>query len=255
MVDIHNHILFGVDDGARTIEDSINMIKEEISSGVNQIILTPHFNKRIDASIETINNNFEMLQAQVISENINVELFLGSEVYMDRNYYETIWESSYNTLAGSRYLLVEFSPAEDLKNIPEICYEVSLKGYIPVIAHIERYEDLYDNVKLLSEILKEALIQVNAHAIIDKENKSTQRFVTYLLKNQLVSFVASDAHNLHKRGVFMKEAALYVYNHYGLEYMEKIFNNNQRLLIENKTIENPQLYVGRVSLFKKILYK
>lgn len=255
MIDIHNHILFGVDDGARTIEDSINIIKEEVLNGVTKIILTPHFNKRIDASDETINHNFVMLKSQIILENINVELFLGSEVYMDTNYYETIWDSSYNTLAGSRYLLVEFSPTEDLINIPEICYEISVKGYTPIIAHIERYEALYDNKKLLSEILKEALIQVNAHAIIDKENKSTQRFVTYLLKNQLVSFVASDAHNLHKRGVFMKEAALYVYNHYGLEYMEKIFNNNQQFLIDNKTIESPQLDVGKVSIFKKILYK
>lgn len=253
MIDMHSHILFGVDDGAKTISDSLKLIKEEVSIGVSHIILTPHYNKGCaDSNTERISDNFKLLKGLVKEENLNVNLYLGNEVYLDSNYYEIIWKDSFYTLADSDYILIEFSLADIPKNIPEICYEARLKGYIPVLAHVERYESLYGNKQLIMDILNEgAHLQVNASAVAGKESKESGKFVNYLLKNKLVSFVASDVHNLGSRSLYLYEAYKTVRKLCGESYADKIFRLNQRNIIMNKYFDSPELeYKSRGVLSK-----
>jgi protein-tyrosine phosphatase len=254
MIDMHSHILFGVDDGAKTIHDSINMIRDEVNKGVKQIILTPHFKKRLDNSnLNNISENFEILKNSVADEKLEVELFLGSEVYLDLDYYETIWNDSFYTLAGSDYILIEFSMMDAPKNIPEICYETGIKGYIPVIAHVERYEILYDNNHLISAILDEGVhFQVNASAVINKEDKESHKFVNFLLKNELVSFVASDVHNMDTRGFYLDEAYRAVKKQCSEVYADKIFKTNPRNIIKNKYFDSPKFPDRKNGLLSKL---
>jgi protein-tyrosine phosphatase len=254
MIDMHSHILYGVDDGAKTIDDSINLIKEEIKKGVKQIILTPHYKKRQgNSNMQVISENFEILKKSVESESLGVQLYLGSEVYLDSNYYETIWNDSFYTLANSDYILIEFSLLDVPNNIPEICYEAGIKGYIPVIAHAERYEILYTNNHLIKDILNEgAHFQVNASAVINKEDKESYKFVNFLLKNELVSFVASDVHNMESRGFYLDEAYRIVKKQYNETYADKIFMKNQENLIMNKYFDNPKFPDGRKGMLSKL---
>jgi protein-tyrosine phosphatase len=254
MIDMHSHILFGVDDGPRTLGDSLDLIKEEIKKGVNKIILTPHFNKRKgDAGIDLINENFKSVSEAVSAESLEVELFLGCEVYLDFNYYDTIWKEPLITLADSDYMLIEFSLTDILKNIPEICYEIGLKGYIPIIAHVERYDILYNNNKLIKDILNEgAHFQVNASAVINKEDRESHKFVNYLLKNELVSFVASDVHNRDSRGFYLDEAYRTVNKTCSHNYTENIFVKNQENIIMNKYFDNPRLETSKKGFISKL---
>ena len=250
MIDMHTHILFGVDDGAKTIEDSLALIKDEINKGVSHIILTPHYKKR---GTPDISNNFKILTEAVETEKLNVELLLGNEVYLDLNYYETLWKDSFNTLAGSDYILIEFSLIDVPANIPEICYEAGLKGYIPIIAHVERYDILYNNLNLIKNILNEgAHFQVNASSVINKEDKESHKFVNYLLKNELVSFVASDVHNLSSRAFYLDEAYKAVRKTCGDAYADKIFKTNQNNIIMNKYFDSPKLDNIKKGLFSKL---
>lgn len=258
MIDMHTHVLFGVDDGAKTIENSLDLIKEEVNKGVSKIILTPHFKKKYgETSVEKINENFNVLKEIVCKENLKVELFLGSEVYLDHNYYDTLWKEPIITLAGSDYVLIEFSMTDIPKNIPEICYEVRLKGFIPVIAHVERYYTLYDNTQLIRDILNEdAHFQINASTIVNKEEKESCKFVNYLLKNELVSFVASDVHNKDSRAFYLDKAYSVVNKICSHSYAEKIFKENQEKIIMNKYFDSPKLEIkkGFISkLFNKKL--
>lgn len=243
MIDMHSHILFGVDDGAKTIYDSLELIKDGVKKGVSHIILTPHFKKRSnESSMDVVLNNFIFLKRAVSVAQLNVKLYLGNEVYLDSDYYDTIWNDSFNSLAGSNYVLIEFDPADTQENIPNICYELKLKGYIPVIAHVERYESIYDDRHLLSDILNEgAHLQINASSLINKESKESHKFITYLLKNQLVSFVASDTHNLNSRSSHIDKAYNAVKKLYGHSYAEKILNLNQYNILENKYFDSPKM--------------
>ncbi len=242
MIDIHSHILFGVDDGAETFDESMKLIKEEVEKGVTHIILTPHFNKRdYHLHKEKVSVNFHALKEAAKKENLNVQLYLGNEVYMDFKNYTSVIENGFTTLAGSRYILVEFNEIIPPDNMPEICYEINVSGYIPILAHAERYEIFNKNRNLLSEVLnEEAHLQVNASSILNKENKGRNKFAHFLLKNKLVSFVASDVHNTTSRKFYLDEAYKEVSKKYGQEYADEIFKFNQLNVINNINFESPE---------------
>lgn len=243
MIDMHNHILFGVDDGPETIEESMELIREASNKGVSHIVFTPHFNKRnYSLNHDKVSVNFQLLKEATNEERINIELYLGNEVYLDSFGYNSIIENGFNTLAGSKYLLVEFNEILPPSNIPEICYEIAIKGYIPIIAHAERYEILYNNLKLLGEILNEgAHLQINASSILNKENKKRNKFAHYLLKNEIISFVASDVHNNTSRGFYLDEAYGEVCKICSKLYADKIFKLNQLNIINDKKLDSPKL--------------
>jgi len=242
MIDMHSHILFGVDDGAKTLEESMELIREEVKKGVTHIIFTPHFNKRnYNKNQDKISANFQILKEYSEKENLKVQLYLGNEIYLDSTAYASIIDNGFYTLAGSKYVLVEFNELIPPVNIPEICYEINMSGYFPIMAHAERYEILYNNTKLLSEILDEGThLQVNASSVIKNDNKARNKFAHYLLKNQLISFVASDVHNTVSRKFHLDEAYKAVTKIYGIEYADKIIKNNQLNIINNLYFDNPK---------------
>lgn len=229
MVDMHTHILFEVDDGPKTIEGSMELIKEAVSKGVTHIIFTPHLIKsNRNLKPHKALGNFLILKEAVSEENINVELYLGNEVYIDPLEYKSIFfEDEFHTLAGSKYLLIEFNVKNPPSNIGEICNEVTMHGYIPIISHVERYEILHNNREMLRDILNTgALLQVNASNILNKETKEKSEFAHCLLKNELVNFVASDVHNNTDRRFYLDEAYDLVCKDYSTSYAEKIFKLN-----------------------------
>lgn len=250
---MHSHILFGVDDGACTIDDSIKLINEEIAKGVDQIILTPHFNNHIKHDTNKIYSNYISLKNLVEQENLNVRLYLGNEIFLDSNFYEVLDSGEFYTLASSDYVLIEFSLIDLPDNIAEICYEIRLKGYIPVIAHVERYSNLYNNSELLKEILNEgALLQVNASTIINMESNESYKFANYLLKHELISFVASDVHNIDSRAFYLDEAFKVVRKTCSEAYAEKIFKLNQQKIISNEYFDSPVIKSSRGRILSKL---
>lgn len=257
MIDIHSHILFGVDDGAKTIDESIDIIKEEISKGVTHIVLTPHCNnKYVKVNKEKVLQNFNALRERISKENLNINVYMGNEVYFDDNYFEVLEQGSFYTLANSRYILIEFDIFHTPKNIAEICYETKIKGYIPIIAHVERYEPLYKNTENIKEILNEgALLQVNASSLANKDNKEKNKFIKYLLKEGLVSFVASDIHNLDRRSFYLDEAFKTVKKTYGETYALKIFRNNQLKVINNEHIQIPHIKTNEGRIWSEFFLK
>lgn len=253
MIDIHNHILFGVDDGPETIEESMELVRDMLSKGVTHIIVTPHFNKKnSNLNYDKVTVNFQILKETINKEVLDIELYLGNEVYLDSVGYATIIDNGFNTLAGSIYLLVEFNEILPPLNIPEICYEINISGYIPIIAHAERYEILYKNRKLLVEILDGgAHLQINASSILNKENKGRNKFAHYLLKNGLISFAASDVHNNNSRKFLLDEAYDAVCKFCSQSYADNIFKHNQLNIIHNKKFDSPKLS-SKKTLMSKI---
>jgi protein-tyrosine phosphatase len=240
MIDIHSHILFEIDDGAVTINDSIALIREEIRQGVNSIICTPHYkNDGFDA--EKVSHNFKMLKEKLEAESLTAQLYLGSEVYFNSGFYDMLEKDVFLPLADTRYLLIEFNYINTPVNAAEMCYEMKIRGYVPIIAHTERYNGFYEDRHLLDDILNEgALLQVNASSIVEKDVNdfdNNHKFAYYLLKNELISFVASDAHNMESRGIKMEEAYRKVLKLNGKSYADKIFSFNQQKLLSNEMIE------------------
>ncbi len=228
MIDIHSHVLPAVDDGSSGLEQSLQMLKESVSQGVTDIVLTPHYRHPYELERQNIERAFEQFKQCVQRENIPVNLYLGQEIYVERGVKSLLKDQKVLTLNGSKYVLLEFDYVRE-REIAEIVYELKLQGYVPVVAHIERYA--YADIATAMDI-KECggLIQVNAQSIVDRSVRVKNKFIKKLIKNGLVDFVASDLH--FNRENYMEKAYAIVAKKYGEQTAEALFNNNAKEIIK-----------------------
>jgi protein-tyrosine phosphatase len=228
MIDIHCHMLPGVDDGAKDEAMALAMIEKSVNDGVTHIILTPHFRKYDENKRLKQTEIFEALKQTVKQKGIPVELYLGREVYYKDN---LIDQTKHLAIDGSPYVLVEFSTTME-QNIEEIIFNLKVSKLKPIVAHVERYTYLnkqdYHQIRLTG-----GLLQVNAGAIKGFEGFGKRRLIKYLLKNQLVDVVATDAHNLTNRKPNLKNAYESVLKKYGKAYADLIFYENPKKIIDS----------------------
>jgi protein-tyrosine phosphatase len=229
MIDIHTHILPGVDDGSPTLETSIEMIKQEIMDGVKSIILTPHVQSRVQkVDLSEHQEVFETLKAEVLRQGLNIDLYLGAEIFY-RSHLDPDYQKM--SLASSKYLLVEFSPMIETP-IEDIIYDISRSGFIPIVAHVERYQYLKfeDYYKIKNS---GALLQMNASAILGLEKNIKKGLVQKLLKAKLIDFVATDTHHPEKRPPNLKLCYELLKKSYDESYLNRIFYLNQLKIIKS----------------------
>lgn len=219
MIDIHTHILPNVDDGSSDFDTSCKLLELELENGVNKVICTPHQNY-LNLNKELLIEKFNEFKNKI---NLDIELYLGSEIYYYKGFLNDLVNDKLLTLNNSKYILIEFSTSQNT-DIIDIVYSIRLKGYIPIIAHIERYS--YLNNEDYLKIKKEgALIQINASSF---NYSNTKKIIKYLLKNNLVDFVASDCHDLNRRSVDFFKIKKYIYKKYKEQY-HHIFENDYLL--------------------------
>lgn len=243
MIDIHSHILFGVDDGAQTEDDTLKLLKESYAQGVRKIIATPHQRKNMfEEPLEKLEKTFEKVKELALKIADDLEIYLGCEIYYSQGVEVKIEQNLLPTLANTDYLLIEFNYKMSYKDMYKALNKVILLGTIPVIAHIERYDCLENNINRIGE-LKDlgCLMQVNSSSILkpklfgDRHKTYKKRAKVFLEKN-IVDFIASDMHNITNRKPYMKEAYVIIKEKYGKERAEKLFKKNQEKLLENKII-------------------
>ena len=230
MIDIHSHVLPLVDDGSTTIQASLNMIKTLSDYGVTDIFLTPHY-MRLRNYLSTYQNNLEVLQSfkrEVEKAGYQINLHLGNEIFYSIDAIKYLKDKIVTTMGNSKKVLVEFSMTEAEEDISEAIYNLKAAGYIPIIAHPERYQYIteIDDFEIMHKM--GALIQINAHSVAGKYGISTQKLCFKLIKLGLVDFVASDIHEF--RTNYLKEAYDIVVKKFGENTAESIFCN--RVILE-----------------------
>ena len=193
MIDIHNHIVFGVDDGAKTMEDSIRMLEEAAKLNINTMIVTPHFKKGLYDS-ENITQNFLQVEQKALS--MGITLKLGREVFLEPIVTEMIGKDVTPLfMSTSRHMLIEF-PFDILPRYAfEILYKLQLENVMPIIAHPERYEFFLKDFNLFAKFIeRDCMMQLDAASIIGANGFKAQKFCKKVLKDNLIHFVGSDAH-------------------------------------------------------------
>lgn len=239
-IDIHSHILYGIDDGSKSIEESINIIKEHIKMGFTDIVVTPHYieNSKYETNNIDKENILKTLKQELKKQNININLYLGNEVFVNNNLEELLKKKEIATINNSKYLLIEFPMNEKPKDINNIIYELKIKGIIPIIAHPERYDYVEKNPNLVLEWIEEgALLQSNYGSIIGVYGSGPQKTIKKLLKKDLIEFLATDIHypnnkiylNMDKIRKKLKKLI-------SEERFIELTNTNPKNIIENKEI-------------------
>lgn len=236
--DMHCHVLPGVDDGAANKEEAFEMLRIAYKDGVRHIIATPHYHiGRMKAKAEDVRQRVQDLQQAALVLFPNLKIYSGQEIYYYSDAVKALKAGKALTMAGSRYVLLEYSTTVSFNEIRDSIYEMVTEGYIPVIAHVERYGSLYDEGDRVGRLVEDgAYIQVNAGSITGKSGGTAKKFVRKLLKDGLVHLVGTDAHDRTKRVPHIAEAAKYVSGKINAEYAEKIFYKNTCLIIQDEYI-------------------
>ncbi len=232
--DMHCHVLPGVDDGSQSMEMSLKMLKIAASENISKMILTPHFViGALEHSTAAFSARFEALTEAAKAEGIGIEFYLGNELFCSGGMEGRLKDGSVLTLAGSNCLLIEFFRSVSRTALRNAVLMVKSAGLTPVLAHVERYYELFNHPEAVPELKKlGALIQVNVSTILGSSGAAEKRFARNLLKAECVDFLATDAHNIDSRAPLVQRALRKLYKKYDRAYVRRIsYENTCRLLM------------------------
>ncbi len=240
MNDIHCHILYGLDDGAVSLEEALEMAKLARSGGTRKIVVTPHSNvigSYRNMWCDEFEDMLERLNESLSEKNVDIELFPGQEIFCGENFVNLLREGKLITLNKSRYPLVEFDFYEHSASVYMKIKKIVAEGYVPVVAHPERYAFLGEDEAAAAKLKSMGcLLQVNKGSLRGNFGRSAYKTAKFLLDNSLADFVASDAHSPYMRTPFLAEAFDFVAETYSFDYATLLFSENSQAVIENREI-------------------
>lgn len=243
MIDIHSHIIFDVDDGPKTLEESVALIDMSYAQGVRKIVATSHRRKGMfETEEEKILTNFQRVKAIVEDKYSDLSLYYGGELYFTEDILEKLNQKKIPTMNATRFALIEFSMTTPWRDIHSALSKVLMLGITPIIAHIERYNALEFDKKKVEELINMGCYtQINSIHVLkpklfgDKEKLFKKR-AHYFLEENLVHCVSSDMHNTTIRPPYMKDAFDIIQKKYGKKRANLLFKINADILLDNQYI-------------------
>lgn len=226
MIDFHSHILPNIDDGASNMEETLEILEEARKAGFTKIISTSHY---IEQYYEYNENSRKELINEVKVNNPDVELFLGSEIYITNELIKLIEQKQASTINNSRYVLFELPMNAKSIYTKETIYRLIENEYIPIIAHPERYSYIQENPEYIEELYDMgALFQANYGSIIGMYGRKAEKTVKKLLKDDYIHFLGTDVHRTNQ--IYTKIPKI-------IKKLDKIISSEKR---EELTLINPQ---------------
>lgn len=243
MIDIHSHIVFDVDDGPSTIEESLALIGESYRQGVRTIVSTSHRRRDLfKAPEEKIWENFKQVKEAAEAKFEGLEILYGGELYYNNALLEKLENHQVPRMNDTQFALIEFSMTTPWKEIHEAVNKILMLGVTPIIAHIERYDALENHEERVRELINMGCYtQINSAHILkaklfgDKYRKFKKR-ARYFLEKNVVHIVASDMHNLDARPPYMDQARDIITRDFGDRRAFDLFEGNAKTLLENKDL-------------------
>jgi protein-tyrosine phosphatase len=237
MVDIHNHVLPEVDDGADSLETSLEMLRRGAEEGIEAAVLTPHFKPEDDQEkAELHQQRFAQLQEAAAAAGFPVQLFLGAEVGFRFGLAEVArWPGI--ALAGSRYVLVDLPPGPLPGGLEQGMFELRTAGFRPILGHPERHRQLTGDERQLQRLREQDLLfQLDAGSLTGRFGQRTQEAARMLAQRGWAEFVASDGHNLEKRPFTLAAARQWVEEELGPPEAQLLFADNPGRLVRGEVV-------------------
>jgi protein-tyrosine phosphatase len=237
MIDLHCHLLPGIDDGADTEELTLQMIHQAIDEGIETIVVTPHHdNGSYYNPSSTIVRVCENIQNKIQSLDLPITILPGQEVRITKRTLDEMEKGHLQTLADTDYILIELPTMEIPREMDDTLFELRVAGYKPILAHPERNAAIIADPNRLLEWVQEGLYsQITSHSLTGLFGKKIQRFSEDLLKNGLAHFIATDAHHVNVRNLSLSRAYERITALSGSDFSLRI-QENSLAVIENEEI-------------------
>ncbi|MTT32154.1 tyrosine protein phosphatase [Terrilactibacillus sp. BCM23-1] len=242
MIDIHCHLIPGVDDGPENEEMVLSMGREAMKEGITHIVATPHHRNRAwDNPKASVVKNVELINELFAIENINVIVLPGQEprIFGEMALPESEEELVTVNETGS-YILVEFPTQNVPRYAEQLFFDLQVKGITPIIVHPERNQEIFDHPEVLYNLVKNgALSQITAASLIGKNGKKVKKLTMQMVEHGLTHVLASDSHNTTKRPFYMREAYLELEKSFGGETVY-LFQENAELIVDGKMVNREE---------------
>ena len=232
MVDLHTHILPDVDDGAENVVEAIEMLQAAANSGTKRVVFTPHYLVRDLRCLrsytkEELFERFNSIKALASERVPGIELYMGAEVAGISDIQEVIDADNLITINNTKYVLLEFGFHDFRDRAMNVAQTLLDNGYIPIIAHPERYDFVQRNPRNLVPFIESGmLLQVNTTSLEGMSGEAAQDVALSLIENRLAAVVSSDAHSMYRRIPDLSEAFAFISSNISKEYAEKLFYEN-----------------------------
>lgn len=237
-MDMHCHCLPGVDDGAKTMEESVQMLTQAYADGIRTVIATPHYHhRRGHAPKEVILYKVQEVQEAIRETCPELKIYAGNELHYSSSLPERIADEEVCTMAGSRYVLVEFAPETEYAEMRNALRKIQTQGVWPIVAHVERYLCLVKKPALAMELADmEVYLQVNADGVLGNYGRKEKSLIKKLFAKDYISFVATDAHDTENRVQKLSGAAAYITKKFGEDVAQRCLFTNPQKVINNSII-------------------
>ena len=240
MIDFHNHILPGIDEGSKNMEETIKLIQEAKEVGFDKIIFTPHYKENFyEVKVPEKEKIFNAVCENVKKDKLDIELFLGNEVYMaSDDIEEMLNDSKISTINNTKYLLFELPFNSMPLNLYDMIYEIQRWKMTPILAHPERYSFVQTNPELVYDLVERGvLMQQNYGSILGQYGKRAQIIAKNMLQANLVHFLGSDVHRVDSVYKNVSKSLSKIESLIGEEKFSILQNKKVLLVLENKKID------------------
>lgn len=238
MVDIHSHIINNIDDGSRSLDESISILKNMQDAGFTEIVFTPHYilDSKYQNTIKEKKEKLKLIEKKLKEENINLKLYIGNEIFIDSQISKEIGKNAY-PINNSKYILLELPMSGEFNNSLGIISGLISQGYKVVLAHPERYETVIKDINILDEYKSLGVIfQSNIGSIFGMYGKDVKKTIKKLFKRKYIDLLSSDIHHKSYNYDYFYKIEKKLKKYYTEDEIKDLLINNAKKIINNKNI-------------------
>lgn len=256
MIDFHTHILPNVDDGAKSIEESMLLLKEAKNAGFNTTVLTSHYMENYyEINVEERTNLLNSIKNCLQEQKIDMNLILGNEIYITDKISELIKSNEVCSINNTRYVLFELPFNMKPINLYDVIYNMLQNKFVPILAHPERYSFIQQNPNIVCDLIeKGVLMQSNYGSFIGQYGKKAKIIMKKLLQNDMIHILGTDVHRVNTIYPKIPQILSSMEKFIGKERLELITKINPELILENKEVDILKPREIKISIFDKIRY-
>ena len=252
MIDFHNHVLPNIDDGSKSLEVSIEMLKCAHEQGITDVVNTVHFqHPKVEGRIinyDSIKKATIDLQKEIDNIDLPIKLHFGAEVYYQPNLLN-IKDNPLLNYRHGKYILIEFQPHFIPENHKQVLFDLKMSGVTPIIAHPERYRLVQNNFNIINEWLNfGCIIQVSAGSILGRMGKDIEKTALKIINNNQCQILGSDAHNNKNRNFLLKDAYNFIEKIIGKSAIKLVLNNPKAVLEGTEITDNSNFNIPNKKL-------